>query len=603
MRPKAIWIGGLLGTVLLAAVAVAAAKPGASGDLVVHEWGTFLGVQGSDGVSLDGMYHEEHALPQFVHARSRDQLHLQAAILKGETPVIYFYTKRRQEVRVDVRFPRGIWTQWYPQAQVVAPQLAQTGSFSDLRGGRIVWCSEVIPAAAAGSPAPAPPATASDALWNFARDVDAAYVRTPDRTRPGSPSEDERFLFYRGLGQAPLPLTLSAAGDGTLRTDSGQPHGLKHLFVLRVENGKGVYRYLPSLAPGQSASGVIPGMESARPLPEFTTALGDDLAARLVEAGLYAKEARAMVNTWRGSYFRTEGIRVLFVLPQAWTDAFIPLELTPRPREVVRVMVGRLELLTPDRERRAERAVRDLSAADGVARERAFAFLRDQGRYAEPVLRRVLRTTRDERVEQLCKRLLLTGFVTELRTAVNDSATGERVREEPAFVRAQLAGLLREIGMEKEAKAEAEIAYRALQQLPQPRLDQESARHSLRAYGRVMEGMGDDTGAVKWYGDFIRFGSQVATREECRGCHVSFGNNGPRDLAWFRDWWAGRRFAAAVRRLGSADTTVARCEATLKENPNDPAARLMLGYLYEATGQKERAAAMWAATGQRAATR
>src|SRR5436853_6601043 len=96
--------------------------------LTVHEWGTFLTMSGSDGVTLDGMYHEEHALPAFVHARSRDQLRLPSTIVKGETPVIYFYTDRRQKVRVDVRFPRGVWTQWYPQAQVVGPQFSQASS-------------------------------------------------------------------------------------------------------------------------------------------------------------------------------------------------------------------------------------------------------------------------------------------------------------------------------------------------------------------------------------------------------------------------------------------------------------------------------------------
>src|SRR5689334_6083415 len=93
-------IGGV--TLLLAAVGVAKTP---STDLVVHEWGTFLAMNSSDGVALDGMYHEEHALPTFVHARSQDQLHLRSAIIKGETPVIYFYTERRQPVRVHVGFP------------------------------------------------------------------------------------------------------------------------------------------------------------------------------------------------------------------------------------------------------------------------------------------------------------------------------------------------------------------------------------------------------------------------------------------------------------------------------------------------------------------
>ena len=59
------------------------------------------------------------------------------------------------------------------------------------------------------------PKTASDALWNYARDVDAAYVRTTDQTR-GEQSEVERFLFYRGLGQAKMPLGLAYSGGGTL---------------------------------------------------------------------------------------------------------------------------------------------------------------------------------------------------------------------------------------------------------------------------------------------------------------------------------------------------------------------------------------------------
>src|SRR5256885_6169631 len=115
MKAKNLWLPSLLMALM---TSLGTAQTGQSGDLVVHEWGTFLAMQGSDGVTLDGMYHEEHALPGFVHALSGDRLHLPAAILKGETPVIYFYTKRAQEVRVQVRFPQGIWTQWYPQARI-----------------------------------------------------------------------------------------------------------------------------------------------------------------------------------------------------------------------------------------------------------------------------------------------------------------------------------------------------------------------------------------------------------------------------------------------------------------------------------------------------
>src|SRR5436190_2913936 len=113
---------------LVSAAVATGMAPLGRGELVVHEWGTFLAMEGSDGVTLDGMYHEEHALPGFVHARSKDELRVPSVSVKGETPVIYFYTDRPQDVTVRVKFPRGLWTQWYPQAEFNGPSTAGAGS-------------------------------------------------------------------------------------------------------------------------------------------------------------------------------------------------------------------------------------------------------------------------------------------------------------------------------------------------------------------------------------------------------------------------------------------------------------------------------------------
>jgi hypothetical protein len=592
MRTRKLWPVPLLGAVAaaaaLAGVGVAMIAPERADDLVVHEWGTFLAMSGSDGVTLDGMYHEEHALPAFVHARSRDQLRLPSMNLKGETPVIYFYTDRRQKVRVDVRFPRGLWTQWYPQAQVVGPSLSQAASSTDPRHGWIAWCAEVIPP---GAGAPEPPRAAADSLWNFARQVDAAYVRTADQTRDGKPGESERFLFYRGLGQAPMPVRFTSDSGGTLAVGRDQRHGASHLLILRVEGDRGAYAYRPGLEPGQSMTDVIPSMENARPLDRFIDEVADDLRRRLVESGLFDREAMAMVNTWRTSYFRTEGIRALFVLPRAWTDAFIPMQIEPTPREVVRVMVGRIELLTPDRERHAERAIRDLASPDATSRSGAFAFLHDQGRYVEPIVRRVLKTTEDGRVKALCRRLLTTDFVTELRAAVHDPARGSRVHDDPVFIRARLSSVLREAGLDLEARAEGQAALVAMDARPAPPITEPNSRQYLRAYARAQEGLGDDRGAARSYARFIEFGSQVQSRPECRGCH---NGDGPRDMAWFRGWWAGERYATLTTRTGEADRAIADQEKALASDPEDAAARLKLTYLYGARGEPLEAQALWA---------
>jgi hypothetical protein len=364
-----------------------------------------------------------------------------------------------------------------------------------------------------------------------------------------------------------------------------------HLFVIRVEGGRGSYAYHPTLEPGDRLSGVIPGTSGARPLPAFSEALGDDLRRRLEESGLFAKEARAMVNTWRASYFESEGVRVLFVLPQAWTDGFIPLKVSPNPKQTVRVMVGRIELLTAARERLAEDAIRRLEAPDAATREEAFAFLRNQGRYVEPIIRRVLRTTQDERLRALCRRLLAADFVTELRAAIHDATDGRRVLEDPIHVRAQLAGLLREVGQDDEARAEGRAVLDALKGRPAPSCDQHEARHYFRAGARAAEAVGDDREAARWLGQFIRFGSQVASRQDCRSCH---GNVGPTEMAWFKDWWVGPKYASHVSRLGEAERAIAAQQAALAKAPGDVAARMMLAYLYAARGERSKAQALWA---------
>jgi hypothetical protein len=557
-------------------------------DLVVHEWGTFLGMNGSDGTALDGMYHEEHALPGFVHSRARDQLWLPGLFLKGETPVIYFYTPRPVSVRVGVDFPQGVWTHWYPQAALVNPPVAQQAASPDRpKDGRICWFAEVTP-----PPSGALPATSRDALWNFARDVDAAFVKTSDLTGGAPRSESERFLFYRGLGQARLPMRADVGAGGTLSLER-EPRlgaGVRHVFILRVEQGRGAYVYRPALGPGERATGVIPSMDRAQPMDQFTEAIAGDLAARLTESGLYAKEARAMVNTWKNSYFHNDGIRVLFVLPQSWTDSFIPIRIVPKPREVVRVMVGRLELLSPERERRAEAAVRDLAASDPVRRQDAFAFLREQGRYVEPIVRRVARTTQDEGVRALCRRLLLTDFVTELRSAVHSPADGKRVHVVPLELRAQLARLYREMGMKEEARAEATALWRQIRNgAGRPGAPGEKDPLACECRAAVYEALGEDRRAAETYAGRVEL-QALSFRDDVL----------PQAIPWLRDWWVGRAYAGCLVRAGQAESTIAMLLQKLDRSPAGPTgpaeqrtSRILLAFLFEARGESGQAEALW----------
>lgn len=49
----------------------------------------------------------------------------------------------------------------------------------------------------------------------------------------------------------------------------------------------------------------------------------------LVSAGLYRKEADAMIQTWWPSYFERAGFRVFWVVPRETADAILSLTVTP----------------------------------------------------------------------------------------------------------------------------------------------------------------------------------------------------------------------------------------------------------------------------------
>jgi hypothetical protein len=122
------------------------------------------------------------------------------------------------------------------------------------------------------------------------------------------------------------------------------------------------------------------------PIKVVSEKLGNALKESLVKAGLYPREAAAMVATWRDSWFEEEGVRVLFVLPRGWTDKTLPLRIDPTPETVTRVMVGRAEVLTPGSQRELILTLTGASKGDAQMQQRATTELKRLGRFAEPAL-------------------------------------------------------------------------------------------------------------------------------------------------------------------------------------------------------------------------
>jgi hypothetical protein len=63
-----------------------------------------------------------------------------------------------------------------------------------------------------------------------------------------------------------------------------------------------------------------------------------------------------MIETWRDSWFE-EGTRIFYIVPSKMVDTILPLTITPKPREVARVFVGRIEVFTPQTLKTVENAI------------------------------------------------------------------------------------------------------------------------------------------------------------------------------------------------------------------------------------------------------
>src|SRR5262249_22955231 len=88
-----------------------------------------------------------------------------------------------------------------------------------------------------------------------------------------------------------------------------------------------------------------------------------------------------MVKTWDNAWFGEEGTRLLYLVPRAKTDELLPITIEPKPTELVRVLVGRHDFLTPEQEATAEKQVQRIQAAQAqlTAAEKELATL---GRFA-----------------------------------------------------------------------------------------------------------------------------------------------------------------------------------------------------------------------------
>ncbi len=377
---------------LAAAAALVAPRAAASPErFIVHEWGTFTSVSGQAGVQLDWrpLDGKTTDLPGFVYTLASGERGTRfppGSVPRGkggiegrvrmETPVVYFYSGHDRKVSLSVRFPGGTITEWYPRARSVA-------------GDAIDWGTFTVLGDTSGKTPPRLLVEKAPSHYYPAREVDSS----PLRVGSSAGNEYEKFLFYRGVGSFELPLSARVDKSGViLRAAAGASVGT---VILYERHGDKLGWRRAELGAGAEAILERPVVGSGSRFK-----LVAELAVLLARQGLTPHEVNAMLATWRDSWFE-DGLRVFYVLPTAATAAALPMTIDPRPDELVRVLVGRVELITPEVEKAALDTLEavDPACPDSIASARATLEAR-HGRFARAVLAELLRETHDRGQEQ-----------------------------------------------------------------------------------------------------------------------------------------------------------------------------------------------------------
>jgi hypothetical protein len=353
--------------------------------LTVHEWGTFTSVAGEDGnAEVWNALGSTSDLPRFVHDFGYRGLKLGVSgTVRMETPVLYFYSSHEVDAHVKITFPQGLITEWYPQAEYEVHQNSPAdGSAQPLAPRNIAGCMKChtdlngintslanLTAAIEWSgihvqpgTAPALPVESKPSRYYAARKTDASPVTVS--------GEQEKFLFYRGVGYFPVPLSARVSDNGQVMIDNRVQQSVPMVILFENHEGRIGYRIAKDV---QGASTLDePTLDAS--LPQ----LQQVLETALTTQGLFPKEAHAMVQTWQDSWFE-EGSRLIYITPRGVVDAILPLAVEPAPSHLERVFVGRIELVTPETKRWLESAV---ARSD-------WGLVGRYSRFLDPILRRI----------------------------------------------------------------------------------------------------------------------------------------------------------------------------------------------------------------------
>lgn len=357
-------------------------EPDEHKQLIVHEWGTWTELQDLEGTSVGGINTDDEPVPSFVHTLNNSILEstvepwrkarfalgkavfrMDEVTCRLETPVVYFYPPTNESkplnLTLEVQLRGGWLSEFYPKALAHAPGISK-GQLDPNMAGSLVWKNLRVGSLDEQAKALIP--ETQEHVWLAPRKTQGALVniQPPASEENPGPAETEHYLFYRGVGNFNGPLRIkSDLQNDRLEVTSEfyaigaeRPLEVPAAWLVEVNSqGEVAFRPVEAFEAPHDRVAQVAQIKRSFSTEDFSFgnlfSLQQRMREALIEDGLYADEATAMLSTWRDAYFKSPGLRLFYVVPPEWTNHRMPLRLNASA-EIDRVMVGRIELMADE---------------------------------------------------------------------------------------------------------------------------------------------------------------------------------------------------------------------------------------------------------------
>ena len=285
-----------------------------------------LGKSGSEPIAgaserrLDGV-------PEFVYhnqvlAPNKFTKQMQELLIRK--PVIHLYGEEGQKVQVTVRVERGMPVVYYPKPELGMQTIFSSnkeGEFGNLTyANQMTWTGYLTKKQPSNLAEPP-----KGNWWNATRNIPSDYIQMKGG------KEAERFIFYEAT--APVGPTVKATVSGdeiTMQNIRPEPSAPVVLIINDAGSIRGYYH-----GPIDEGGTVKISAEDLQEWDEKT--LISNCRKQWVACGMTAEEAAGIVDSWRPELLETPGFLFISGLPREIYDSVFPIEVNPKPKELVRV--------------------------------------------------------------------------------------------------------------------------------------------------------------------------------------------------------------------------------------------------------------------------